>query len=54
MIEVICERCGDICCVDGEFPKFFAWCYTCGDYADCDWNEYNADFLSSRADEMNE
>ena len=31
--EVICAKCGDICVVDGDFPKYFAWCDTCHDYA---------------------
>lgn len=34
MSEVECARCGSVCCVDGDFPKFFAWCDTCDDYAD--------------------
>lgn len=32
--EVECRKCGSICMVDGDFPKYFAWCEICGDYAD--------------------
>jgi hypothetical protein len=31
--EFECGKCGTPCMVDGEFPKFFAWCDTCDDYA---------------------
>lgn len=33
MQETICKKCGESVRVDGDYPKFFAWCDTCGDYA---------------------
>ena len=33
MNEIECSRCGEICVVDGDFPRYFAWCETCKDYA---------------------
>lgn len=50
--EVLCAKCGDICVVAGEHPKFFAWCDTCHDYAK-GFNdvEYAADELGARIDE---
>ena len=51
MSEVECSRCGEICEVDGDFPKYFAWCGTCKDYAggfDC--NAYAQEVMASIAD----
>jgi len=45
-----CRRCGELCMVDGEFPKFYAWCDTCNDYADYDMSEYAADYLATQID----
>lgn len=28
-----CEKCGELCQIDGESPRFFAWCHFCQDYA---------------------
>ena len=47
---VECRRCGELCYVDGEFPKFFAWCEKCKDYADYDMSKYTADWLASATD----
>lgn len=49
-----CRRCGELCQVDGEFPKFFAWCDTCNDYADYDMSEYAADYLATKIDAAHE
>jgi len=51
MSEVECSRCGEICEVDGDFPRCFAWCETCKDYAggfDC--NAYAQEVMASIAD----
>lgn len=48
--EIKCGKCGDDCMVDGEYPKFFAWCETCNDYADYDMHEYAADYMGSLID----
>ncbi len=55
MNEIECNKCGDICEVDGDYPKYFAWCDTCSDYAggfDCD--EYAADVLAGAIDTAKE
>lgn len=51
-----CKRCGSICQIEGEFPKFFAWCDTCNDYADADSavDEYTADYLAAQIDKAHE
>jgi hypothetical protein len=50
--EVQCKKCGDICIIDGEFPKFFAWCDTCHDYADgFDASDYAADYMGGLIDD---
>ncbi|MBA7470156.1 hypothetical protein ES707_05434 [subsurface metagenome] len=51
---VICSKCGELCCVDGEFPKFFAWCDMCNDYASCDMGEYTENWLATKTDEAHE
>ncbi len=46
-----CTKCGEICEVDGEYPRWFAWCHECNDYAagfDC--LEYGADYMGAMAD----
>ena len=49
--EIECSRCGEICAVDGEFPRFFAWCETCHDYAGgFDDVEYAQEFAADIAD----
>lgn len=51
MSEIGCQKCGNICIVDGEFPKFFAYCDTCGDYAEgFSDQEYAADYMGSLID----
>lgn len=45
-----CKKCGTLCQVDGEFPKFFAYCDTCDDYADYDMEEWTADYMAMIAD----
>lgn len=47
---IICKKCDEICQIDGEFPKFSAWCEVCNDYADCDIDGYTADYLASGID----
>ena len=32
--EIKCAKCGTDCVIDGDFPKFFAWCEECSDYAE--------------------
>jgi len=34
MNEATCTKCKTQCRVDGEYPKFFAWCNTCNDYSE--------------------
>ena len=47
---IICKTCGDECQVDGEFPKFFAFCDTCGGYADYDMNDYTIEYMANKAE----
>lgn len=55
MNEIKCNRCGDICEVDGDYPKYFAWCDTCSDYAEgFDSDEYAADVLAGTIDAAKE
>jgi len=52
MSEVKCKKCREICAVEGDYPKFHAWCDTCKDYAKgFDVFEYAADVMGSRIDE---
>jgi len=37
---ITCKKCREEIPVDGEYPKFFAWCFTCDDYADFDLEDY--------------
>lgn len=52
MEEFTCTKCGSDCGIDGEYPKYFAWCDECGDY-DKGFNceEHAADVMSARIDE---
>jgi len=51
MTEHKCTKCGEICPIDGEYPKFFAWCNTCGTYAEgFDIMDYAADYMASQID----
>lgn len=47
-----CPECGELCNIDGEFPKFFAWCDKCDDYVDL--GDYTADYLASRIDDAHD
>lgn len=54
---VTCKKCGDECQVDGEYPKFFAWCERCNDYATYDMDCYSADWYADQieaAEHLNE
>ena len=42
-------QCGEPCQVDGEYPKFFAYCDVCGSDIDC--AQYAIDYISSKIDE---
>ena len=33
-METTCDKCKSICTIDGDPPKFFAWCDVCNDYAE--------------------
>ena len=45
---VICKKCGEECVVDGECPKFFAFCDTCHDYADYNMDEFAIDHMAAK------
>ena len=32
-MEFECQECGEMCTVDGEYPKYLCWCNKCNDYA---------------------
>ena len=34
MSELICSKCNEEVEIDGDYPKVFAWCNTCNDYAE--------------------
>lgn len=49
--EVECARCGTICQIDGEMPRYFAYCDGCQDYAGgFDSNEYAREVMADIAD----
>ncbi len=49
--EVECKKCGSICRVDGDFPRYLAWCYECNDYpAGFDGSEYARNIAEGIAD----
>ncbi len=51
-MNTICQQCGDDCEIDGEYPKYFAWCDICNNYAvGFDEHEYANDYLSTKIDE---
>jgi len=51
--EVRCAKCGDICCIDGEDYKCWAWCDTCDDYAEgFDGAEYFMEQACAAADAL--
>lgn len=46
-----CLKCCKTCLIDGEYPKFFAWCDTCGDYAKgFDVFEYGREYTANTID----
>jgi len=49
-MEVTCAKCNSVCQVDGEYPKFFAWCDECDDYADCDMSEFATEWFAGLVD----
>jgi hypothetical protein len=48
MNETLCKKCGDICVIDGEYPEYFAWCYTCNNYAEWDEVGYVAQVFAGK------
>lgn len=47
----VCQKCGYLCTIDGEYPKFDAWCDTCKNYAEgFDCLEYAAEHLGNKID----
>lgn len=49
--EVKCSRCGSICTVDGDMPRYFAWCEVCHDYVGgFDGDEYAREVMAGIAD----
>ena len=49
--EIECSRCGEICAIDGDFPRYFAWCETCKDYAGgFDSEAYSQEVMGDIAD----
>lgn len=51
-VEITCQKCNDTCVIDGEYPKFFAWCDTCKDYAQgFDCFKYAADYYGDLIDQ---
>jgi hypothetical protein len=50
MEPVLCCKCGLLCHIDGEYPKFIVWCDECNNYADIDLEELQEDYLGNRID----
>ena len=51
MTEVECKKCGSVCCVDGDPPRWWAWCDECDDYAEgFDGMEHEGDRMAALAD----
>lgn len=51
MSETQCKKCNNTCTIDGDYPKYFAWCDTCRDYADgFDAHEHAADVMGNLID----
>lgn len=52
MREYVCKKCESQCKIDGEYPKFFSWCYACNNYtAGFDGQDYAIDVLTSMIDQ---
>lgn len=50
--EIECKKCGEICVIDGEFPRYFAYCDFCHDYASgFDNEEYAANYIANLIDQ---
>lgn len=52
MDEVKC-KCGEYVKIDGEYPKFFAYCDNCSDYVDSDRfdaYEYAGEYMANLYD----
>lgn len=32
--EFKCQKCGNLARIEGDYPKYYAWCYHCNDYAE--------------------
>ena len=47
--ETDCKRCGESCSIEDEYPKAFAWCDNCNDYAR-DFLELNQELLENMID----
>ena len=46
-----CQKCKEVCIVDGEYPKFFCYCDECRDYAEgFDCLEFAADYMADLTD----
>ena len=57
MDTFICQKCGDECVVDGEYPKFIIWCDTCNDYAKGEESyavDYKSDLIDQTYDRLRE
>ncbi len=51
MNEIVCGKCDCICCIDGEYPRFFAWCEECQDYAEgFDACDHAAEWMAGQID----
>lgn len=51
--EHTCTKCKSDCVIDGEYPKFFAWCDTCNDYAEgFDVFKYGAEHMGNFVDHI--
>ena len=50
-MEFECHKCGSVCEVDGDFPKYYTWCLECNDYAKgFDGSDYAADIAAGFAE----
>lgn len=45
---IICRKHNKECDVDGDYPKFFAFCEYCNDYADFDMIEYGVNWITNK------
>lgn len=55
MSEFNCKRCGEPVSIEGEYPKFIAWCDNCNDYVEgFDPIDYAREFIADLADSVEE